>query len=295
MVDEIIALLPSRDLKNKIRETNRQFSDAELLQIICGYAPDLETRIAWLDRFSKQTDPETASFATAYRSWLEKSLERFMQESDGFVFELHIKDTPDSADECYLCGSYPAARKLIDLYHEEYAEVGAIETEKTRYRIVKRELYTGDDRYDFEIDPYSECVLGAEKTVLTIEDYKHSEEYCGSEALCSECNKLCPWRADELMFPCFARDRDLIRYHDQSGKECFGMSLLWADREELACYYVIPLDSDVIRSHQFEEADAAHQHVALPLAEIASVNELRDTMRKDYIAFMEYLDAKDKK
>ena len=39
MINEIIDLLPSGDLKEKIKATNYQFTESELLQIIYKYAP----------------------------------------------------------------------------------------------------------------------------------------------------------------------------------------------------------------------------------------------------------------
>lgn len=42
MVNEIIELLPSTELKAKIKETNHQFKENELLQIIYRYAPTFD-------------------------------------------------------------------------------------------------------------------------------------------------------------------------------------------------------------------------------------------------------------
>ena len=51
MVDEIIELLPSSELKAKIKEINHSFKENELLQIIYRYAPTFDTRIDLLERF----------------------------------------------------------------------------------------------------------------------------------------------------------------------------------------------------------------------------------------------------
>ena len=48
MTNEIIELLPSSDLKEKIRETNYRFTENELLQIIYRYCPTFDLRLSMM-------------------------------------------------------------------------------------------------------------------------------------------------------------------------------------------------------------------------------------------------------
>ena len=53
--------------------------------------------------------------------------------------------------------------------------------------------------------------------------------------------------------------------------------------------YVIPLDSTIIRDHRFSDDFYAHQHIDLPLATLATPEDLDETMRKNYFDYISYL------
>ena len=290
MIKEIINLLPSSDLKAKIKETGHQFTEGDLLQIIYNYAPTFDEKLSMLERFSKIASSDVAALAKSYVEYEKNNFNSFMEETPGFVYELHIKDTPDSYDECYICASYKAALVCIDRFYEEYASVDAKETEKTKYTITKRKIFFEQNK--FEEDTFGQCILGANKVILEISDYRASSD-CESDTLCSECKEICPYRCDELKFPCFARNHAIVKYLDYEGKEQFGVSLCLDNHcdgleEE---FYVIPLDSSAIREHRFDDNFYEHQHIPLPLATLATPEDLNETMRKNYFAFVRYLEA----
>ena len=124
MVNEIIELLPSSKLKAKIKETNHQVKENELLQIIYRYAPSFDTRIDLLERFSNIAEPDISVLAKTYIKYERENFSRFIEAPEGFVYELSIKDTPDAYEEKYLCSSYQAALICIDRFYEEYADIG---------------------------------------------------------------------------------------------------------------------------------------------------------------------------
>ena len=290
MINEIIGLLPSGNLKEKIKSTNHQFTESELLQIIYNYAPTFYEKLSMLERFSAIASSGVAALAKAYIEYEQNNYNRFVAEDSGFIYELHIKETPDSHDECYICSSYKAALVCIDRFYEEYASVDAKETEKTKYKITKRKIFFEENK--FEEDTYAECILGTNKVILEISDCNASSE-CELDTLCSECNEICPYRCDELKFPCFACDYAIIKYLDYGDKEQFGVSICWDDScnglgEE---FYVIPLNSQSIREQRFDDNFYEHQHIPLPLATLAKLDDLDENMRKNYLAFVEWLKA----
>ncbi|MBO5981772.1 MAG: hypothetical protein J6Q24_04915 [Clostridia bacterium] len=183
MIEEIIDLLPSPDLKSKIKETNHKFSELELLKIICNYAPSLDSKHSFLERFSKIATPDITMFAKKIIESDKNNFANFIKESNEFVYELHIKDTPYSHDERYICKSYNAALICIDRFFEEYAHVGAKETEETRYTIDKRKIFSECDK--FEEDEYAECILGANKEILSISDWRVPHE-CDTDVACCQ-------------------------------------------------------------------------------------------------------------
>lgn len=279
MINEIIDLLPSADLKAKIRETDHRFTETQLLQILYRYAPNLHARIDLLERFAGIASPEVSAQALRYAARERESLSRFMNPDEGFIYELCIKENPDSYEEKYLCATYPAALTCIDRFFEEYADICTHESPETRYSITKRKIFSEGDR--FEEDAYAVMELGAGKTILEVSDYR-SEEDDGSHEL-----------DEDVRFPCFVKHRTLVKYRDYDGAEHFAVCLCW--REEGECdglvdfYYVIPLDCPTIREHRFH--GDGHDHIEAPRIEIASPEELDAVTRKNYFAYLAYLDT----
>ena len=288
MINEIIELLPSTDLKAKIKETNFRFNENELLQMIYRYVPTLDARIDMLERFSGIAAPEVSALAKVYIEYEQRKLKQFTDDTEGFIFELCIKETPDSYEEKYLCSSYHAALACIDRFYEEYADINVKETERTRYRILKRKIFSGRD--GFEEDTYGECMLGPGKAVKTIWLYKDPTE-CDLDVMCSECKEICPCRCDKVGFPCFVRNYALVKYQDYEGQDRYGINICWCECEGMAHeLYVVPLRAAEIREHRFDTKyfDFDHVHIELPLATLASPDELDDTMRKNYFDFVSY-------
>ena len=117
MKDTVLSLLPSRALREKIREVGYEFTEQELLFILYEYAPTFEERMTLLERFAETASPEIQETVGLIMAWQRRIFDAFRVLGEGEVYELHIKDTPDSYDETYLCGSYEAALAYIDLFY----------------------------------------------------------------------------------------------------------------------------------------------------------------------------------
>lgn len=285
MTNEIIELLPSVDLKAKIREANYQFKENELLQIIYTYAPTFDARLTLLGRFAEIASPDISALAKVYIEYEQEKINRFIDAPEGFAYELCIKTTPDAYEEKYLCSSYHSALVCIDRFYEEYKS--AKETDKTRYKILKRKLFSENDKFDE--DAYGDCVLGPDKIVLEVSDYKNPTD-CELDNTCSECKEICPRRCDDVSFPYFACNYSIIKYQDYEGKDCFGVNICLEDCDGTASeFYVIPLNSSTIREHRFEDNFYDHEHIELPLATLSTPEELDETMRKNYFDFISFL------
>ena len=66
MTEKIIELLPSADLKQKIKEVGHNFSDSELLQIIERYAPTIIEKHDLMLRFAATASDDVADLAREY-------------------------------------------------------------------------------------------------------------------------------------------------------------------------------------------------------------------------------------
>ena len=284
MIDEIIGLLPSADLKAKIKETNHQFKESELLEIIYTYAPTFDARLDLLGRFAQIASPDISALAKAYIEHEQNNFARFVEAPENVVYELHIKTTPDAWEENYLCASYNAALVCIDRFYEEYADINVKETEQTRYKVLKRKIFSESDR--FNDDAPAECVLGPNKTVLEVSDFQnYFENFC-------EKRGICPPDSDDVMYPCFAKDLALVKYTESDGEEHFGVCLCCESCKKscglIDYLYVLPLDGATIRDHRFKDDFYDHDHIALPKVTLASPDDLDEIMRKNYLDFVAY-------
>lgn len=139
----------------------------------------------------------------------------------------------------------------------------------------------------FDEDVWAECVLGANKTVLEVSDYRNPAD-CDDEVMCSECKKICPRRCDDLFFPCFAYNYAIIKYKDRTGLEHFGVNICADICEGMAKeLYMVPLDSPEIREHRLGVDFFDHWHIELPLASLATPDDLDETTKENYYYFVE--------
>lgn len=288
MKNEIIELLPSVQLKALIKETDHQFSENELLQIIYTYAPTLEKKLSLLERFSEIASADVSDLAKLYIYHEKEKLDRFANQTGNFVYELVIKETPDSCEEKYICSSYHSARACIDRFYEEYSDIGAVETQETRYRILKRKIFSDGDK--FEEDEYGECVLGQYKAVISVEDYNNPTE-CENDIMCSECNELCYRRYTEVLYPRHVSALDVIKYSDYQGKIRYGVDLDTFNEpgDSMSEYYIIPFESSVIKDHEFEKDFYDHHHIDAPLATVISPDILDEVDKRNYYEFKDFL------
>jgi len=287
MTNEIIELLPSADLRAKIKETHHQFKESELLEIIYTYAPTFDARLDLLGRFAEIASPDISALAKAYIEYEQETFARFIEAFENVVYELRIKTTPDDWEETYLCASYNAALVCIDRFYEEYVDINVKETEQTRYKILKRKIFSESDKFD--ADAPAECVLGPNKTLLEVSDYQnYFENFCEKKGICPPDN-------DDVMYPCFAKDLALVKYTESDGEEHFGVCLCCESCKKscglIDFLYVLLLDGTTIRDRRYEDDFYDHDHIALPRVTLASTDDLDETMRRNYFEFVAYWEA----
>ena len=312
MTEKIIDLLPSADLKRRIRETGFRFSEAEQLQIILDYAETFDQRMEMLGEFASGASTVTAERARFFAAYERELFRRFSGESDGFVYELHIRYSPDAADEKFICASYGSVLECIDRYYEDASRISVLdirENDGSKYRIVKRKVYSAGD--PFEEDGDSECLLGAYRTLLRVHDLKNTldspecraveENYDPSKGFeyignsCPGCTSMCSRWWVEVRYPCFAFDCAIVKYREMywfpgaGGRIKLGICLCL----KKACYdeigandlYVIPMDCEAIRYQQYDRIFDDHEHIPLPEAELVRFEDLDAEKQNNYSAF----------
>lgn len=279
--NQILAALPSKLLQQAVLRQNHCFSELELLAIVCRYLDNYHERIATLLLLADALPEPFSFYARSVVEWMEKSFALFTQNEEGAVFELHIKTSPSSYDERYLCASYDAALKVIPLFFEEYESE---ENEHTRYEIVKRKILSGDV---FSEDNMGFCYLGPNRVVRAVEMYTYPEPNRDScDGFCSECQRLCTHRV-EIAFPCFVHDGDIVAFinpYDRCVR--YGVSLFGEDPMP-EDYCIIPLDAYMFRCHYYDKYIDAHEHISAPhILDIIGEDQLPWNLRQHYACLM---------
>ena len=288
MTNEIINLLPSEHLKDKIRECGHIFSETELLYIISLYAPNFDKKLEMLSRFAGIAAPEVADAARKFIGFYQAHHDAFFTKNDGAVFKVKIwQDTIPGQfepDFDFIAASFESALIGIDRYYREYEET---ETDKARYKIIKTHLFTGDENEADEFPDYlGECWLGTGKVLLEVDDESVTYDFPDDD------EAIAPYNAYfQLAVPDIHHNRDIVLYEKGIKGIGFGV-LLEHVPEDLSSYtYVIPLDSRYLTARNFAEAWRDHDHpYAHSIIKTVTPDELPENMRENYFAYMKYLD-----
>lgn len=282
--NKILSLLPSAALKKQISLSGCQFSDADLLSIVWDYAPDYEARIALLQKLEECFSGELKAYTSDLIHTQRLMLDSFMKPEEDAIYELHIKETPHSYDESYLCRSYQDALRTIPLFYQEY---NCQETNSSRYTIVKRRVVSGE--MEFSEDKLGELVLlpGMKVCSVDVDAYFHHAEKCDPDDDCAECSRPCA-RIHHIPFPQFLRNGDAVKYRDCDGEESFGTVLVFDD-PPFSEYYIIPLWSNAVHYHDYINVYDDHRHIPAPLVDLVSEEDLPEKYREDYKTYSQYV------
>ena len=283
LYDELIELIPSESLKKAIKDNKSILSDITLLSIAYKCAPDYETRLKYLVLLCDQFTDKMKQYAESLITSERKMLKGFYEDYPDAVFELHIKDSPNSYDEKYLCASIESALKMIPMYYKEY---DCTENELSRYKIVKRRVFVGTDAEPFSEDWLGEAVFLPGNILYSVdaEEYR-LDDNCSHD--CLECEGCLDCNTGE--YPCFTKNGDVVEFIDLLDlSKHFGV-VLQNGNDSVNELYIIPLDSERIRYHDFENVFYAHEHCYAPFVEKICPDQLPEKIRKDYFAFLQYI------
>ncbi len=280
----VIRLIKSNSLKEAIDKTNKTFKPIELVKIVFKYAESYDQRLNLLALIKTNiNDDVLKKYITQLIEFQKEIHKKFIQNEENCVYELHIKERPDSYDERYLCDSYSSAVKMIDLFYEEYDND---ENELSKYRIEKRKIFSGLDKFDEDYVGF--CILNFKREIQEI-DIDGVNSYANiCDSFCSEeCNILCINNVD-IEFPRFAKNLDIVDYSDYNGKKHYGVYL------ENTCdikeeYYVIPLDCTAMKYHNFERDFYNHEHIETPFVENVNIDDIPEDMQEIYKEYIDYL------
>lgn len=267
---EFMVCIWSKDLRGYIAEHNYTFTDAQLVSLAYHFAPTYDERIRLLQLLSDHA-PDVSEFAGRCISFQKSCLEQFCRHAENEIYELRIKEDPDAYEDRYLCESYQTALDMIDGFYREYDF--SPEKDTARYEIAKRKILRATDA--FQEDELQSCDLGAGKVLIS------AELWSGEDDPKNEIT--------DVEFPGFIPHLSAVRYRRGDNSIHRGVCLAGDNFPSDSCY-VIPLESEMIKSRDYDKHLGCHwhEHIPGPNIEVLPIEDLTDEEKGNYSAFVQY-------
>ena len=275
----------SLDLKKHIEETGYRFSEADLLAIAYKLAPSYGQQLRMLNLVAENC-PTVSDHARKIIAYREKCLAHFVEHDPYQVYELKIQEDPSDPRDCeerYLCESYEAALDMIDGFYLEYDFVS--EKPTVRYTVTKRCILRKGG--SFREDHCGEAILGAGKVLISVDNIPGETEHGPCPADCKDCGQLCIHDL-EVDFPNFLPPRSPVQYRLPNGCIRYGIDLSYTFKSPLTEFYIIPLESEMLTSREYDDRWGCHWHEHIPVCNVRPVSPeaLPEKLRENYLAFL---------
>lgn len=282
---EIVSCLWSEDLKRHIEETGFRFSEEDLLSIAYLFAPSFAERLRLLELVVRNC-PSVSEHAEKCIVWQQKCLAQFLSHAPDHVYELRVIDDPSDRHGCeerYLCDSYEAALEMIDGFYAEYDF--APEQPTVRYTIAKRCILRKGE--PFREDDCGEVILSAGKVLVSVDNIPAETEFGPCADDCVGCTKPCIHNM-EVAFPDFLPNFAPVQYRLPNGCLDYGISIFFEGFCLGPELYIIPLDSEMLNSRDFDTHWGGHWHEHIPCPNVRAVDleSLSEKLQENYHAFL---------
>lgn len=315
---KIISLLPSKTLKENIKQTAHKFNDEDILKIIEDYSGCFKQKLDLLFLASQIfTDKNSVKHTKKLIEYNKKQYDEFVKDDDNSVYYVEIKCSPNEGEDNYIVKTYEGVLKLISNFLKRFKGVGSGDNINSRYTITKWTSKSPDKPREMDkLGRLGVCVLGYKQEVLSVDYYFDFNEYglnCGFNRECNECKYDCV-NTHILNLPLFLHKYDLVSFiphwqdyfidageasvHlENNGQLIYG--ILGADMRDDPdddCAYIILLDSSYIKNRQAMQKDKGyyliychHDHVPYPEVEKISPGEVTNEIAEDYLYAVEQL------
>ena len=274
----ITDLLPSEQLKNKIKETDHRFTEHELVLIAEEYAETINDKLEKLLYLADNlTDEEERKFARERATKIEDDLNTFAKREPHTVYQVEIEDKPDAYRETYICKDYHTALITIAKFCAEYEVTLG---EFSHVCIKKRAVFA--DSPDFENDELGGVFLN-EKLLPTFvwnSWLTRDEDY--SEPVIIETAK----------YPNFLKPYSPVKFKDYNGYR-YGLQIENFRNDEYDDAFVIYLDSELFDRESLEGYENSHTHIPLPKVTELELKDLPDKERENCERLIAYLKTRD--
>lgn len=279
MLWEIINLLPSKDLKAKIKQTNFSFSKRDLAQIVYDYGKTLKEKHRLWKLILDSSEGDEKKCIEAFIKHQNIIYDKFLEAENGHTYELIISGY--NYGEC-INENYSDVTRCFTTIKEFFASY----KEKIDYVniCIYKKCVFSDTEPIKNGDYIMKCELNRDAEITSIHYYGNSK-FCGDCQL--KCNKPYNTTSYSAFFPSVVKEYDVVKYYVETGSLYLGVC---ASNPSglVSSYKIVPLVSPMIASQIFELDLGAYLNISAPLVELSSVNELNEKQKESYKIYMNY-------
>lgn len=283
--EKVLQVIKSKALLDSVKQSNHKFSELELISIAYYFSDTYEQRLNLLKEISAKCKTEAKILADKCIKYLEDSLNAFINPQKDAVYEVHIKDDPQSYDERYLCKTYNGALKIIELFHKCYECESEI-TDISRFTIYKRLCKDYDTVDEFDEDELGCCELGKGFIIKSVDFWEYHYSNCDKK--CEECTDLCLQNIT-VQYPKFLNEYDIASYINYDFEKEYYIALCPEGYEHDDCAYLLPLNSWYLEHNDWQNVMDSHQHTEYPLVQKESYEALSDELKQNYQLLRSFL------
>ena len=279
MYSEIIDLIPSIDLKKKIREVDHKFKARELLQIVQNYGRNFsEKQRLWNYVLDNATDDKELieTYIRYQNSLLDKLYDKgkFYVYISGYDFTNYKEYYLDSIQECMSAINY-----FLDEHFERPPKDITIE----KFRDESDENGSLYGKYALK------CVLNEHGEIVSLIENAPKNFECKYN--CMRCGFQCKHPFLDVFYPSFIEHGEVVKYYEH-GRINYGVCVI-ALRGVTQYYHIIDLHSPVIKDHMYDMEDEFMFAVPLSLVEKIDFDKLSDSEKQDYYDYINHVNSDD--
>ena len=294
--NKVVALLPSKTIKNYVKENNFAFRDCDLFNIIKEYADYFDERLALLKQSLEViTDTQVKKQIKQFIKEENWNLEYFLNQEPNYVYDVEI-----SENERYLAPTFEAAKSTINSYWKCYKEYEKRRTKSTTYRISKRRIANRVSAKDIDkIDETAAAELGYKQKLKRVYAYvSHTSPNIIEEEVISY-----PQIFKKGAFVRYIPDWKFYHINDDvhvikidnNDDFIYGINSFDNSDEDVAC--ILMLNSPYVTTRTIDTVDEygrypflmSHDHIDFGRVELVSLDEVSTEIKEDYLYAMDMI------
>ena len=295
---QIIELIPSKTMRDAIKENNHKFTDIEYTKLVLEFSTSWKNKLNLLNSIKDNTDNKNLiDYIESYVRCEMNAYNDFIKNEEEYVYDV-IMDCRSENSERYLCPTYESILIVIKNYIENYKNY--LEEDLGHIEIVKRKISLWDSPE--EIDEPNEIVVYLNAN-LEIEVIYDNSDYIDPEDYDLDMNSIkypTIYKAGDLVLIDKSKikthiDRDINYYYEITKEKIFG--IVGFNQNQLdndVCYFLnlsnqyVHFRSIGLNELQYVNYLDCHSHIDFGYIEKVDLNEVHPKIKDDY----EYAKAK---